>query len=55
MADESASMIALMMEAAGTSKMPVNFYQTTWHNNPQPQISLITLSSMKVSLKGNCA
>jgi hypothetical protein len=25
----------LMMEAASTSEMPENFYQTTWHNNPE--------------------
>jgi hypothetical protein len=29
------SLIALMMEAASTSKMLVNFYQTTWHNNSE--------------------
>jgi hypothetical protein len=27
--------IALMMEAASTSEMSINFYQTTWHNNPE--------------------
>jgi hypothetical protein len=26
--------IALMMEVASTSETPVNFYQTTRHNNP---------------------
>jgi hypothetical protein len=26
--------IALMMEAASTSEMLINFYQTTWHYNP---------------------
>jgi hypothetical protein len=26
---------ALMMEAAGTSETSVNFYQTTWCNNPE--------------------
>jgi hypothetical protein len=26
---------ALMMEAATTSEMLVNFYQTTWHYNPE--------------------
>jgi hypothetical protein len=25
----------LLMEAASTSVMSVNFYQTTWHNNPE--------------------
>jgi hypothetical protein len=24
-----------MMEAASTSEMSVNFYQTTWRNNPE--------------------
>jgi hypothetical protein len=24
-----------MMEAAGTSETSINFYQTTWHNNPE--------------------
>jgi hypothetical protein len=28
-------MIALMMEAAGASENSVNFYQTTWHYNPE--------------------
>jgi hypothetical protein len=27
--------IALMMEAASASKTSINFYQTTWRNNPQ--------------------
>jgi hypothetical protein len=27
--------IALMMEAASTSEMSVNFYQTTLRNNPE--------------------
>jgi hypothetical protein len=27
--------IALMMEAASTSKTSVNFYQSTWYNNPE--------------------
>jgi hypothetical protein len=31
----SSGLIALMMEAARTSEMSVNFYQTTWHNNPE--------------------
>jgi hypothetical protein len=29
------SAIALMMEAASTSETSVNFYQTTWRNNPE--------------------
>jgi hypothetical protein len=29
------SHIAMMMEAAGTSETLVNFYQTTWHYNPE--------------------
>jgi hypothetical protein len=28
-------LITLMMEAASTSETSVNFYQTTWHNNPE--------------------
>jgi hypothetical protein len=28
-------LIALMMEAARTSETLVNFYQTTWRNNPE--------------------
>jgi hypothetical protein len=31
----TASIIALMMETASTSKMSANFYQTTWSNNPE--------------------
>jgi hypothetical protein len=27
--------VPLMLEAASTSEMSVNFYQTTWHNNPE--------------------
>jgi hypothetical protein len=27
--------IALMMEAASTTEMTVNFYDTTWCNNPE--------------------
>jgi hypothetical protein len=27
--------ISLMMEAASTSETSVNFYQTTWRNNPE--------------------
>jgi hypothetical protein len=26
---------ALMIEAASTSEMSVNFYQATWRNNPE--------------------
>jgi hypothetical protein len=34
--DEAATIIrALMTEAASTSKTSVNFYQTTWCNNPE--------------------
>jgi hypothetical protein len=29
-----ALLVALMMEAASTSETSVNFYQTTWRNNP---------------------
>jgi hypothetical protein len=32
---QAASIIALMMEAASTSEMSVNFYQTAQHNNPE--------------------
>jgi hypothetical protein len=28
-------MLKLMMEAARTSELSVNFYQTTWHYNPE--------------------
>jgi hypothetical protein len=30
-----AASITLLMEAAGTSEMSVNFYQTIQHNNPE--------------------
>jgi hypothetical protein len=32
---ERSVIIALMMEAASTSETSVNFYQTTWRNNPE--------------------
>jgi hypothetical protein len=35
-------LIALMMEAASTSETTVNFYQTTWHNNPEDSHHLYT-------------
>jgi hypothetical protein len=36
--------IALMMEAASTSEMSVNFYQTTWRYNPEDShLSVIKL------------
>jgi hypothetical protein len=31
----SASIIALMMEAASTSETSLYFYQITWRNNPE--------------------
>jgi hypothetical protein len=31
----AAFIIRAMMEATGTSEMSVNFYQTTWHYNPE--------------------
>jgi hypothetical protein len=34
-------MIVLMMEAASTSEMSVNFYQTTWRNNPEGSTSVL--------------
>jgi hypothetical protein len=44
----AASMIiALMMEAAGTSEMSVNFYQTTWHSNPEESHCCENLKSYK--------
>jgi hypothetical protein len=30
-----AATFTLMMEAVSTSDMSVNFYHTTWHNNPE--------------------
>jgi hypothetical protein len=35
--------ITLMMEAASTSETSVNFYQTTWCNNPEDSHLLIFL------------
>jgi hypothetical protein len=29
------NLVALIMEAVGTSETSVNFYQTTWHNIPE--------------------
>lgn len=29
----------LMMEGANISEMSINFYQTTWHNNPKDSMS----------------
>jgi hypothetical protein len=29
------TIIALVMEAANIAETSVNFYQTTWHNNPE--------------------
>jgi hypothetical protein len=29
------SVVTLMMEAAGTSEVSVNFHQTAWRNNPE--------------------
>jgi hypothetical protein len=29
------AVIAPMLEASSTSEVSVNFYQTTWHNNPE--------------------
>jgi hypothetical protein len=37
----AASIIALIMEAATTSEMLVNFFQTVWRNNPE-DIHLLT-------------
>jgi hypothetical protein len=34
--------IILMMEAASTSETVVNFYQTTWSNNPEDSHLLFT-------------
>jgi hypothetical protein len=31
----AASLITLMMEAAGTYEMSVDFHQTTWHYKPE--------------------
>jgi hypothetical protein len=33
--------IALKMEAASTSETSVNFYQTTWRNNPEEAIFML--------------
>jgi hypothetical protein len=35
------ALIALMMEAASTSETLVNFYQTTWHYNPEDPSSYL--------------
>jgi hypothetical protein len=38
----AASIIALMMEAAGISEMLVNFYQTSWCNIPEDRHFILT-------------
>jgi hypothetical protein len=51
------AMIALMMEAASTSKTSVNFYQATWHNNPEDshlqEISLYLICRKLLPCKKN--
>jgi hypothetical protein len=37
--------ITLMLEAASTSEMLVNFYQTIWYNNPQDSHLHVTVFS----------
>jgi hypothetical protein len=37
--------ITLMMEAASTSETLVNFYQTTWRNNPEDSHLQIEVTS----------
>jgi hypothetical protein len=45
------SLIALMMEAASTSEMSVNFYQTTRRNNPEDKsFSLLSFLSSNISI-----
>jgi hypothetical protein len=40
------AMIALMMEAASTTETSVNFFQTTWCNNPEDShLHVLLLSS----------
>jgi hypothetical protein len=39
-----AALIIRAMEASSTSEMSVNFYQTTWYNNPDD--SLLQLEYM---------
>jgi hypothetical protein len=36
--DEDFDFIDLMMKAAGTAEISVNFYRTTWHNSPGDSI-----------------
>jgi hypothetical protein len=43
---------ALMMVAASTSEMSVNFYQTTYHNNPQAS-HLQLINSLKMWQSSN--
>jgi hypothetical protein len=44
---DPASIFGLMMEAASTSDTSVNFYQTTWHYNPED--SHLLLAAMRTS------
>jgi hypothetical protein len=41
--------IALMMEAASTFETSVNFYQTTWRNNPEEAIFKIVVRWLQVA------
>jgi hypothetical protein len=36
--------IALMIEELSTSKTSVNFYQTTWRNNPEDRVTFILVA-----------
>jgi hypothetical protein len=41
---------AVMMEAAGTSEMSVNFYQTTWRSNPEDSyFQVVSFSSLRLN------
>jgi hypothetical protein len=42
--------IALMVEAVSTSETSVNFYQTTWRNNPEDNQSSSDLHHIPVEM-----
>jgi ribosomal protein L18E len=47
--------IAQMMETVSTSETSVNFYQTTWRNNPEEVIFIVaavTASNLKSKYDG---